>query len=57
MFKDLTLFLLAVGFVGLITWLSYRTLISHTSTADEKKWAMSFLSGSAGGLIGYLIRK
>ena len=30
---------------------------SGTTTPEEKKWAMSIVSGAAGGIIGYLIRK
>jgi hypothetical protein len=57
LFKDVALFLVAIGFVVLIALLCYNTLISETSTADGKKWAMSVLSASTGGLIGYLVRK
>ena len=57
LFKDVALFLLAIAFVILIAWLCYSTLSSSSATAEEKKWAMSVLSASAGGIIGYLIRK
>ncbi len=57
LFKDLALFLVALLFVLLIAWLSYNTLSSSTATPDEKKWAMSIISATAGGLVGYLIRK
>lgn len=55
--KDLVLFLLAVLFVVAINWLCYNAIISPASSAEEKKWAMSILSASAGGLVGYLVRK
>lgn len=57
LFKDVALFLVAIGFVVLIAVLCYGTLTSSTATAEEKKWAMSIISGAAGGIIGYLIRK
>lgn len=55
--KDMALFAVAIGFVMLIVWLCYSTLVSGTATADEKKWAMSVLSAATGGIIGYLVRK
>jgi hypothetical protein len=57
LFKDLALFIAALGFVVLIAWLCYSTLTSLTAAAEEKKWAMSVLSAAAGGIIGYLLRK
>lgn len=57
LFKDVALFLVAIAFVMLIAWLRYSTLASPSATAEEKKWAMSVLSASAGGIIGYLVRK
>jgi heme/copper-type cytochrome/quinol oxidase subunit 4 len=57
LFKDVVVFLLAVGFVLLIVWLCITTVVSSSAQAEEKKWAMSILSAAAGGLIGYLIRK
>lgn len=57
LFKDVALFVTAIGFVLVITFLCYGTLVSSNATAEEKKWAMSFLSAAAGGLIGYLVRK
>jgi hypothetical protein len=57
LFKDVALFLVAIAFVSSIAVVCYRTLASATATADEKKWAMSVLSGATGGIVGYLIRK
>lgn len=57
LFKDVALFLVAIGFVVLLAVLCYGTLTSSTTTPEEKKWAMSIISGAAGGIIGYLIRK
>lgn len=57
LFKDVALFVVAIGFVLLIVALCYSTLTSTTATADEKKWAMSVISAAAGGIIGYLVRK
>ncbi len=57
LFKDVTLFIVAVLFVMLIAWLCYSTLASSSTTVEEKKWAMSVLSAATGGIIGYLVRK
>lgn len=55
--KDVALFAVALVFVGIMVWLCVRTLLSATATADDRKWAMSLLTGSTGGIIGYLLRK
>ncbi len=57
LFKDVVLFVLAVVFVVIITWVCVSTLGSHAATEEEKKWAMSILTAAAGGMVGYLIRK
>lgn len=57
LFKDVALFLVAIAFVVLMTWVCYSTLFSPQATAEEKKWAMSVLSAAAGGIVGYLVRK
>ncbi|WP_445366407.1 hypothetical protein ACH5Y9_13360 [Methylomonas sp. BW4-1] len=57
LFKDLALFVVALGFVVLIVWLCYATLVATTTSAEEKQWAMSILSAATGGIIGYLLRK
>ena len=57
LFKDVALFVTALVFVALVVWLCYATLTATSASADEKKWAMSVLSGATGGIIGYLVRK
>ena len=57
LFKDVTLFLLAIALVCVIVGLCVHTLLSADASTDARKWAMSLLTGSAGGLIGYLVRK
>jgi flagellar biogenesis protein FliO len=57
LFKDVMLFLVAIGFVALIIWLCFHTLQDKQSSADAQKWAMSVLSAATGGIIGYLVRK
>ncbi|MGO9675192.1 MAG: hypothetical protein ACLPSF_13675 [Methylocella sp.] len=57
LFKDVALFVVAVGFVILIVSLCYETLSSSAASAEEKKWAMSVLSAATGGIVGYLLRK
>jgi hypothetical protein len=51
------LFLVGVGFVVAIASLCIHTLENPSTTAEEKKWAMSILSLAAGGIIGYLVKK
>lgn len=57
LFKDVALFVMALGFVMLMAWLCYATLHDPTASADAKKWAMLILSAATGGIIGYLVRK
>jgi hypothetical protein len=57
LFKDIVLFLMAIGFVILIMWLCFSTLKDINASADAKKWAMSVLSAAAGGIVGYLVKK
>lgn len=57
LFKDVTLFVVAVAFVVAIAVLCLATLLAPAAPAEEKKWAMSVLSAAAGGIIGYLIRR
>jgi hypothetical protein len=57
LFKDVLLFLVAVGFVVMVAWLCVETLHSASATAEEKKWAMSVIAAATGGIIGYLVRK
>ncbi len=57
LFKDVALFVMALIFVGLIMWISLHTLLDPHASPDDRKWSMSVLTGAAGGLIGYLIRK
>jgi hypothetical protein len=57
LFKDVVLFLVSLCFVILIAWLCVRALLSATSSPEEKKWAMSILSASAGGLVGYMVKR
>jgi hypothetical protein len=57
LFKDVTLFVMAIAFVILLVCLCYGTLTSSATTPEEKKWAMSIISGAAGGIIGYLVRR
>jgi len=57
LFRDVAIFMTASGFGILLAGYCYATLADPARSADEKKWAMSFLSAVAGGLIGYLLRK
>lgn len=57
LFKDLTLFILAVALVCVIVGLCVHTLLVPGASEDARKWSMSLLTGAAGGLIGYLVRK
>jgi hypothetical protein len=55
--KDLALFATALGLVIVIALLCLDALRSATTSADEKKWAMSILSAVTAGLIGYLVKR
>ncbi len=55
--KDFILFLAALVFLGVLAWICVDAVRSQTASADEKKWAMSFLTGAAGGLVGYLVKR
>lgn len=57
LFKDVALFMVAVGFLTLVVWACFTTLAGEKASAEEKKWAMSVLSAATGGIIGYLVRK
>ncbi len=57
LFKDVVLFLAVVITVGFILAFCFYTLLEPTASADDKKWAMSVLTGASGGLLGYLIGK
>jgi hypothetical protein len=57
LFKDVTLFLVAIGFAATIAFICVRTITSADAPAEEKKWAMSVLSAATGGIIGYLLRR
>ena len=55
--KDVALFATALGLIIIVAWMCVDTIRSSTTSADEKKWAMSILSAVTAGLIGYLIKK
>jgi hypothetical protein len=55
--KDAVLFAVAICFVIGLAILCLYTLMSNVATADDKKWAQSFLTAAAGGIVGYLVRK
>lgn len=57
LFKEVALFILAIVFVAIVVWICIEALKSPSSSADEKKWAMSVIAAAAGGVIGYLVRK
>ncbi len=55
--KDVILFMAAIVAVGAMLVFCFVTMMDETTSPDEKKWAMSMLSGAIGGLLGYLIGK
>ena len=57
LFKDVALFVVAIGFVIVVVGLCLATLRSPEASAEEKKWAMSVISAATGGIIGYLVKK
>lgn len=56
-FKDVALFLFALGGVALIGKLCYAISQSAQASADDKKWAMSTLTLLVGGAVGYVTGK
>lgn len=57
LFKDVAVFLVALGFVVIIAWICVATIQSASASADAQKWAMSILTAITGGIVGYLVRK
>lgn len=57
LFKEVMLFLAALAFVAILLWLCVDALTAPGTDPESKKWAMSILSGIAGGLVGYLVRR
>lgn len=57
LFKEVVTFLLAAIFVGALGFICVRVVLSAEASADDRKWAMSFLTGVGAGLTGYLIRR
>ncbi|WNJ28275.1 hypothetical protein RMA73_06645 [Xanthomonas translucens pv. translucens] len=53
------MFLFASVFIGVIGWRCLTALLDTTGSvlADDKTWAMSFLTEVGGALVGYLVRK
>jgi hypothetical protein len=56
-FKDVVLFIFCLILAGIIAWLCGRALLSTTANPEQQKWAMSIMSGMAGGIVGYLVRR
>jgi hypothetical protein len=48
---------LAAGAVIAVFVYCFQSLVDQTSSADEKRWCMAYMVGTASALIGYLIRK
>lgn len=44
--------ILIFGFICSVGYICYETLVSNTTTVEEKKWAMSTITLITGGLIG-----
>ncbi len=56
--KDLVVFGLAVIACGVIlAYAFYTAALDSAATEPTKRWAFSILSGGAGGLLGYLLKK
>jgi hypothetical protein len=57
LFKEVVTFLLAIIFVSALGFVCVRVVFSTEASADDRKWAMSFLTGIGAGLTGYLIKR
>jgi hypothetical protein len=57
LFKEVVLFLSAVFCFGLILFICFDVVQNTVASANEKKWAMSVLTGLTGALTGYLLKK
>lgn len=55
--KDLVVFFFAIVVCGLLLGYAFYTFaIDATASESAKRWAMSTLSSSGGGLLGYLVK-
>jgi hypothetical protein len=48
---------LAAGAVISVFVYCFRSLVDPASSADEKRWCMAYLVGTASALVGYLVRR
>lgn len=51
------LFVAAMTLVAIVVAICCLTPASARAPQEEKKWAMSIISGAMSGLVGYLVRK
>lgn len=58
MVKDVVVFLLAViACTSIVIYASYTAAFDGSAAEGAKRWAMSIVSASAGGLLGFLLKK
>lgn len=55
--KDVILFLAALVVLGFFLWFSWEILHNPEASADDKKWASSFIAATLSALTGYLLGK
>ena len=57
LYKDFVLFTITVILLSAVAVFCITTIYSDHSDAESKKWAMSIISATIGGLVGYLVKK
>jgi hypothetical protein len=57
LWRETILFIFAILSASAIIAFCLFVLVTNTSTADDKKWAMGVLSSIVAGTVGYLLKK
>ncbi len=55
--KEVSLFIGAMTCFAIILFICFEVVHSTTTSGEEKKWAMSVLTGLTGAITGYLLKK
>ena len=55
--KQILLIFLSAGAATTLFVICVQSLRDPSASADEKRWAMAYLTGTIGALVGYLVRK
>ena len=57
LYKEVVLFTVTIILFGMVAYYCASIIGNEHSDTDSKKWAMSIISASIGGLVGYLVRR